>query len=61
MKRHISTQASVANYETARAWHDLGASRVILARELSLEEVAEIRAKTPASLELEALYTGRCV
>ena len=69
VKRHISTQASVANYETARAWHDLGASRVILARELSLEEVAEIRAKTPASLELEAFvhgamcvsYSGRCL
>ena len=69
VKRHISTQASVANYETARAWHDLGASRVILARELSLEEVAEIRAKTPESLELEAFvhgamcvsYSGRCL
>lgn len=35
---HISTQASIVNYQAARAWHDLGASRVILARELSLEE-----------------------
>ncbi len=46
-QRHISTQASICNYETARAWHDLGASRVILARELSLEEIRTIRDKTP--------------
>ena len=66
---HISTQASIVNYQAARAWHDLGASRVILARELSLDEIAEIRAKTPAELELEAFahgamcvsYSGRCV
>lgn len=37
-QRHISTQASICNYETARAWYELGASRVILARELSLEK-----------------------
>ena len=69
VKRHISTQASIANYETARAWHDLGADRVILARELSLEEVAEIRQKTPKTLEIEAFahgsmcvsYSGRCL
>ena len=66
---HISTQASVVNYQSASAWHDLGASRVILARELSLEEIREIRARTPASLELEAFahgamcvsYSGRCL
>ena len=46
-QRHISTQASVSNYETARAWYELGAGRVILARELSLEEIREIRAKAP--------------
>lgn len=69
LKLHVSTQASVTNYQAARAWHDLGASRVILARELTLDEVAEIRAKTPSSLELEAFvhgamcvsYSGRCV
>ena len=69
VKRHISTQASISNYETARAWHDLGASRVILARELSLDEVAELRAKTPRELEIEAFahgamcvsYSGRCL
>ena len=67
--RHISTQASVSNYQTARAWHELGARRVILARELSLEEIREIRAKAPAELELEAFvhgamcvsYSGRCL
>ena len=49
---HISTQASIVNYQSARAWHDLGASRIILARELSLEEIQEIRAKTPPELEI---------
>ena len=53
-QRHISTQASVANYASAAAWYELGASRVILARELSLEEIREIRARTPKALELEA-------
>ena len=69
VQRHISTQASIVNYETARAWHDLGADRVILARELSLDEIREIRAKTPPELELEAFahgamcvsYSGRCL
>ena len=68
-QRHISTQASVSNYETARAWYELGAKRVILARELSLEEIRELRAKAPAELELEAFvhgamcvsYSGRCL
>lgn len=68
-QRHISTQASVANYECARAWYEEGASRVILARELSLDEIREIRAKTPAELELECFvhgamcvsYSGRCL
>ena len=68
-QRHISTQASICNYETARAWYDLGASRVILARELSLEEIRTIREKTPPELEIEAFvhgamcvsYSGRCL
>ncbi|MEG2175663.1 MAG: U32 family peptidase [Oscillibacter sp.] len=67
--RHISTQASVSNYACATAWYDLGASRVILARELSLDEIRELRSKTPAELELEAFvhgamcvsYSGRCL
>ena len=58
LKRHVSTQAGVTNYEVARAWHDLGADRVILARELSLEEVAVLRAKTPKELEIEAFVHG---
>ena len=69
VKRHMSTQAGVTNYAAARAWHEMGAHRVILARELCLEEIAEIRAKVPAELELEAFahgamcvsYSGRCV
>ncbi len=68
-QRHISTQASICNYETARAWYDLGASRVILAREVGLEEIRTIREKTPADLEIEAFvhgamcvsYSGRCL
>ena len=68
-QRHISTQASISNYETARAWYDLGASRVILAREVGLEEIRTIRAKTPPELEIEAFvhgamcvsYSGRCL
>ena len=68
-QRHISTQASICNYETARAWYDLGASRVILAREVGLEEIRTIREKTPPELEIEAFvhgamcvsYSGRCL
>ena len=67
-QRHISTQQSIANYECARAWYDLGAQRVVLARELNLEEIREIRAKTPKELEIETFghgamcvsYSGRC-
>ena len=66
---HISTQASIVNYQTASAWYDLGANRVILARELSMDEIREIRAKTPKDLEIEAFvhgamcvsYSGRCL
>ena len=69
LKAHISTQASVSNYQAAAAWHELGASRVILARELSLDEIREIRAKAPRELEIEAFvhgamcvsYSGRCL
>lgn len=68
-QRHISTQASISNYVTANAWYDLGASRVILARELSLEEIRTIRENTPAELEIETFvhgamcvsYSGRCL
>ena len=66
---HISTQTSILNPEAANFWADMGAERVVLARELSLDEIAEIRAKTPKSLEIEAFvhgamcisYSGRCL
>lgn len=69
VQKHISTQASICNYETANAWYDLGASRVILAREVPLADIREIRAKTPRELEIEAFvhgamcvsYSGRCL
>ena len=66
---HVSTQVSVANHASATAWFELGAKRVVLARELSLDEIAAIRAKTPKELELEVFahgamcvsYSGRCL
>ena len=58
MPVHISVQTGLANYEAVRMMADLGACRAILARELSLDEIAEIRAKTPASIELEAFVHG---
>ena len=68
-ERHISTQQSIANYECARAWYDLGAKRVVLAREMSLQEIRELREKVPAELEIETFchgamcvsYSGRCL
>ncbi len=66
---HISTQFGVVNYATAAALYRMGASRVVLARELSLDEVRQIRQNTPPELELEAFvhgaicmsYSGRCI
>ncbi len=68
-QRHISTQQSIANYECAQAWFDLGASRVVLARELSLAEIRTIRQKVDPRLEIETFghgamcvsYSGRCL
>ena len=68
-QRHISTQQSIANYACAQSWYDLGAQRVVLARELSLPEIAEIRARVSKELELETFghgamcvsYSGRCL
>ena len=57
-ERHISTQQSIANYACAQAWYDLGAQRVVLARELSLPEIREIRARVPEKLELETFCHG---
>ncbi len=69
LKIHVSTQTGIANAASARLLHELGASRVILARELTLEEIKKIRRDTPTSLELEAFvhgsmcmaFSGRCL
>lgn len=69
IERHISTQANNTNYGTYRFWHELGAKRVVSARELSLEEIKEIRANIPDDLEIETFihgamcisYSGRCL
>ena len=68
-ERHISTQQSIANFECAQAWYDLGAKRVVLARELSLKEIIGIRQRVPQELEIETFghgamcvsYSGRCL
>ena len=68
-QRHVSTQQSIANYACAQAWFDLGAQRVVLARELSLEEIRGIRQKVSQNLEIETFghgamcvsYSGRCL
>ena len=68
-QRHISTQQSISNYACAQAWFDLGAQRVVLARELSLEEIRTIRQKVSPELEIETFghgamcvsYSGRCL
>ena len=65
---HLSTQASTTNYHSALFWHKIGVKRIILARELSINEIRQIRDNTPESLELEAFvhgamcmsYSGRC-
>lgn len=69
MEIHISTQANTTNYRTVKFWKDQGASRVVLARELSLEEIKEIKEKVPEGVQLEAFlhgamcisYSGRCL
>lgn len=66
---HISTQANNVNYKTFCFWHRMGATRVVSARELSIEEIAEIRANIPDELEIETFihgamcisYSGRCL
>lgn len=66
---HISTQANNTNYATYLFWHKLGAKRIVCARELSLEEITEIRRQIPKELEIEAFihgamciaYSGRCL
>ncbi len=66
---HISTQANNTNYQTYRFWYEQGARRVVSARELSLAEIAEIRAHIPDDMEIESFvhgamcisYSGRCL
>ena len=55
---HISVQAGITNAESAKLWHSLGASRAVLARELTLSEIADIRADIPADMQLEAFVHG---
>ncbi len=69
MEIHISTQANNTNYQTYRFWWELGAKRVVCARELSLEEIKEIRENIPREMEIESFihgamcisYSGRCL
>lgn len=69
IERHISTQANNTNYGTFNFWYKQGASRVVTARELSLEEIREIRANIPEDMEIETFvhgamcisYSGRCL
>ena len=69
IERHVSTQANNTNYGTYKFWYDLGAKRVVSARELSLAEIKEIRANIPDDLEIETFihgamcisYSGRCL
>ncbi len=66
---HVSTQAGITNYATANAFYDMGAKRVVLARELSIEDIATLRAKTPKDLDIECFvhgamcvsFSGRCL
>lgn len=69
MEVHVSTQANCMNHETACLYHDLGAKRVVLARELSVDQIRMLRDNTPPDLEIEAFvhgamcmaYSGRCM
>ena len=66
---HVSTQANCMNWRAAKVYYDMGVKRIVLARELSLEKIAQIRANVPEDLELEAFvhgamcmsYSGRCL
>ncbi|MFI3173749.1 MAG: U32 family peptidase [Bacillota bacterium] len=69
MEIHVSTQANNTNYKAANMWHKLGANRIVMARELSFEELAKTRANIPTDMEIEAFihgamcisYSGRCL
>lgn len=69
MEIHMSTQTGIVNYVTANELYNMGVKRIVVARELSLDEIAEIRAKTPSELDIEAFvhgamcvsFSGRCL
>ena len=61
MKIHLGNVSNVYNYETANFWHNQGADRVVISRELSIKEIEMMRLKTPESLELEAYVHGPIV
>ena len=69
VERHISTQGGIINYESANAWYNMGAKRIVLAREMRLDEIAELRTKIPDDLEIECFvhgamcvsFSGRCL
>lgn len=66
---HMSTQVGIVNYQTANSFYELGAKRIVTARELSLEDIKTIRDKTPSDLEIEVFvhgamcmsFSGRCI
>ncbi|MBR6779461.1 MAG: U32 family peptidase [Clostridia bacterium] len=69
LELHVSTQANCLNYKAAATWHKLGAKRVVLGREMRLDDIKMLREKTPDTLEIEAFvhgamcmaYSGRCL
>lgn len=69
MEIHLSTQANTTNHATASFWYNQGVNRIVVARELSLDEIREVRSKIPRDLEIEAFihgamcisYSGRCL
>ena len=69
VERHISTQGGIMNYASANAWYERGAKRVVLAREMRLDEIKELREKVPDDLEIECFvhgamcvsFSGRCL
>ena len=66
---HLSTQANTVNYKTCEFWHKMGVKRVVLARELSLEEISKVHKKIPETMDMEIFihgsmcmaYSGRCL
>lgn len=69
VERHISTQTGIVNYETANVLYNMGATRIVLAREMTFEDIKEIRAKIPKDMEIEVFvhgsmcvsFSGRCL